>query len=62
MIAQYDAAIMDYWQTIQRADGQPWSANTAQYYRQVYFRRSRRWRANRVSASISDRARPFYSQ
>ncbi|KMN34173.1 FMN reductase [Chromobacterium sp. LK1] len=37
MIAQYDAAIMDYWQTIQRADGQPWSANTAQYYRQVYF-------------------------
>lgn len=33
----YDAALMDYWHRIGRSDGLPWSQNTAQSYRSVYF-------------------------
>ncbi|RQO68765.1 NADPH-dependent oxidoreductase [Aquitalea sp. FJL05] len=36
-IRQYDQTLASYWQQIGRADGLPWSANTAQYYQNVYF-------------------------
>jgi len=37
-IAEYDRTLMDYWRSIGRQDGLPWSANTAQAYSQVYYR------------------------
>ncbi|AUH50049.1 NADPH-dependent oxidoreductase [Chromobacterium sp. ATCC 53434] len=36
-IAAYDETLSRHWQDIGRADGEPWTANTARYYRQVYF-------------------------
>ncbi|MBX9297920.1 NADPH-dependent oxidoreductase [Chromobacterium piscinae] len=36
-IAAYDDTLSRHWQDIGRADGEPWTANTARYYRQVYF-------------------------
>ena len=36
-IAEYDKTLAEYWHSIGRADGQPWSANTAAAYRTVYF-------------------------
>jgi len=36
-IAAYDRELLDYWQSTGRADGQPWSQNTAEYYQSVYF-------------------------
>ncbi|UTH72606.1 NADPH-dependent oxidoreductase [Chromobacterium sp. IIBBL 290-4] len=36
-IASYDKTLTQYWQHIGRPDGQPWSANTANYYQHVYF-------------------------
>ncbi|MCW3479094.1 NADPH-dependent oxidoreductase [Neisseriaceae bacterium JH1-16] len=36
-IAAYDRELFDYWQSIGRPDGQPWSQNTAAYYQSVYF-------------------------
>ncbi|WP_293765108.1 NADPH-dependent oxidoreductase [uncultured Aquitalea sp.] len=36
-IQQYDQQLAAYWQDIGRAEGQPWSANVAQFYRSVYF-------------------------
>lgn len=36
-IAAYDEELPKYWQSIGRADGLPWSANTAQSYSKVYF-------------------------
>ncbi|MBP4045528.1 NADPH-dependent oxidoreductase [Chromobacterium violaceum] len=36
-IAAYDDTLRRHWQDIGRADGEPWTANTARYYRQVYF-------------------------
>lgn len=35
--AAYDQTLMAYWAQIGRTDGLPWTQNTAQYYRQVYF-------------------------
>lgn len=35
--AAYDQTLNDYWTRIGRADGLPWTKNTAQYYCQVYF-------------------------
>ena len=39
-ITAYDRELMAYWQTIGRTDGLPWSANTANTYQQVYFRKT----------------------
>ncbi|KUM01931.1 NADPH-dependent oxidoreductase [Chromobacterium subtsugae] len=36
-IAAYDETLRQYWQDIGRGDGEPWSRNTAGYYRNVYF-------------------------
>ncbi|WP_434633639.1 NADPH-dependent oxidoreductase [Chromobacterium sp. CV08] len=36
-IAAYDDTLRRHWQDIGRADGEPWTANTARIYRQVYF-------------------------
>lgn len=36
-IKDYDLELMHYWQDIGRADGAPWSSNTAGIYKQVYF-------------------------
>ncbi|POZ63664.1 NADPH-dependent oxidoreductase [Chromobacterium alticapitis] len=36
-IAAYDDTLRRHWETIGRADGEPWTANTARVYRQVYF-------------------------
>ncbi|PXX43383.1 NADPH-dependent oxidoreductase [Aquitalea magnusonii] len=36
-IRQYDQTLSAYWQQIGRSDGLPWTANTAQYYQNVYF-------------------------
>ncbi|AXE28871.1 NADPH-dependent oxidoreductase [Chromobacterium phragmitis] len=36
-IAAYDDTLRRHWQEIGREDGEPWTANTARYYRQVYF-------------------------
>ncbi|TDR73594.1 NADPH-dependent oxidoreductase [Paludibacterium purpuratum] len=36
-IRAYDTELAQYWQQIGRPDGQPWSANTAQTYKTVYF-------------------------
>lgn len=36
-IAAYDDTLTQYWQTLQRADGKPWSENIAQSYQSVYF-------------------------
>jgi FMN reductase [NAD(P)H] len=36
-IRQYDQTLASYWQQIGRPDGLPWTANTAQYYQNVYF-------------------------
>jgi FMN reductase [NAD(P)H] len=36
-IDQYDHTLADYWQQLGRADGLPWSENTAQAYQTVYF-------------------------
>jgi FMN reductase [NAD(P)H] len=36
-IQAYDEMLMQYWRQIGRDDGQPWSANTAQTYKTVYF-------------------------
>jgi FMN reductase [NAD(P)H] len=33
-IAAYDATLLQYWQTLGRADGKAWSANTAEAYKQ----------------------------
>jgi len=40
-IAKYDKTLADYWRSIGRTDGQPWSANTAASYKQVYFPKTR---------------------
>lgn len=40
-IEAYDRGLVDYWQTIGRKDGQPWSANTAEAYAELYFPRMR---------------------
>lgn len=37
-IAEYDKTLAEYWNSIGRKDGLPWSANTAQAYSQVYYR------------------------
>lgn len=37
----YNAELMDYWKAIGRPDGQPWTINTANRYRQVYFPNTR---------------------
>jgi FMN reductase [NAD(P)H] len=39
-IKAYDKELMTYWQSIGRADGLPWSANTANAYQRVYFRKT----------------------
>lgn len=39
-IQAYDRELAAYWQSIGRADGLPWSANTANAYQQVYFRKT----------------------
>jgi FMN reductase [NAD(P)H] len=39
-ITAYDKELMAYWQAIGRTDGLPWSANTANAYQQVYFRKT----------------------
>ena len=36
-IEQYDATLSAYWQQIGRSDGAKWSANTAGFYKFVYF-------------------------
>ncbi|MDN0082981.1 NADPH-dependent oxidoreductase [Crenobacter sp. SG2305] len=36
-ITDYDRELLDYWQSIGRTDGLPWSQNIAQYYQSVYF-------------------------
>ncbi|QEL56216.1 NADPH-dependent oxidoreductase [Chromobacterium paludis] len=36
-IAAYDDTLRQHWQTIGRADGEPWSDSIARFYRQVYF-------------------------
>jgi FMN reductase [NAD(P)H] len=36
-IDQYDATLTAYWEQLQRTDGQPWSANTAQAYQKIYY-------------------------
>ncbi|MGA2962789.1 MAG: NADPH-dependent oxidoreductase [Candidatus Korobacteraceae bacterium] len=37
-IAAYDATLMEYWKSIGRTDGKPWSKNTAEAYQQMCFR------------------------
>jgi FMN reductase [NAD(P)H] len=37
-IAAYDVTLMDYWKSIGRTDGKPWSINTAEAYKQMCFR------------------------
>ena len=39
-IIAYDSELMAYWQAIGRTDGLPWSANTANAYERVYFRKT----------------------
>jgi FMN reductase [NAD(P)H] len=39
-ITAYDKELMTYWQSIGRTDGLPWSANTANAYQHVYFRKT----------------------
>lgn len=36
-IDAYDQTLTAYWQQLKRADGLPWSENTAQAYQKVYF-------------------------
>ncbi|MBS1169704.1 MAG: nfsA [Burkholderiaceae bacterium] len=36
-IEAYNAELMEYWKSIGRPDGLPWTANTAKRYKQVYF-------------------------
>ncbi|WP_273429429.1 NADPH-dependent oxidoreductase [Chitinibacter tainanensis] len=36
-IDAYDQTLSEFWQSIGRGDGKPWSANTAQFYSQFYF-------------------------
>jgi len=36
-IDSYDETLTAYWQQLQRADGLPWSANTAQVYQNIYY-------------------------
>ncbi|BEV71966.1 MULTISPECIES: NADPH-dependent oxidoreductase [unclassified Paludibacterium] len=36
-IRAYDETLQQYWQSQGRLDGQPWSVNTAQTYKTVYF-------------------------
>jgi len=36
-VAAYDAELMEYWKSIGRTDGQPWSRSTATRYRRVYY-------------------------
>jgi FMN reductase [NAD(P)H] len=36
-IDRYDSTLTSYWKEIGRSDGLPWSQNTAQFYRTVYF-------------------------
>lgn len=36
-IAEYDKTLTEYWHSIGRTDGMPWSANTASAYKTVYF-------------------------
>jgi len=40
-IAEYDKTLPEYWRSIGRSDGLPWSANTAASYKQVYFPQTR---------------------
>jgi len=37
VIDQYDETLVQYWQDLKRADGLPWTANTAKFYSQIYF-------------------------
>ncbi len=37
-IAAYDATLIDYWKSIGRTDGKPWSINTAEAYKRMSFR------------------------
>jgi FMN reductase [NAD(P)H] len=39
-ITAYDRELMAYWQSIGRTDGLSWSANTANAYERVYFRKT----------------------
>src|ERR1035437_2332551 len=39
-ITAYDKELMAYWQAIGRTDGLPWSANTANTYERVYYRKT----------------------
>jgi len=39
-ISAYDKELMAFWQAIGRQDGLPWSANTANAYQNVYFRKT----------------------
>ena len=36
-IAAYDAILPDYWRSIGRADGLPWTQNIANFYKRVYY-------------------------
>jgi FMN reductase [NAD(P)H] len=36
-IDNYDVTIMEYWRQLQRSDGQPWSTNLGNIFKQVYF-------------------------
>jgi len=36
-IDAYDETIMDYWKTLARDDGLPWSSNLSQFLKKVYF-------------------------
>jgi len=37
-ISAYDTILLEYWQSLGRADGKPWSANTAEAYKQASHR------------------------
>jgi FMN reductase [NAD(P)H] len=36
-IAAYDAELLDYWKSLGRSDGLPWSKNTAIRYKRLYY-------------------------
>ena len=36
-IDAYDQTLMEYWQSVNRPDGQSWSKNTAGYYKEEFF-------------------------
>lgn len=40
-IVEYDRTLTEYWQSIGRSDGLPWSVNTAGAYSKVYFPETR---------------------